>query len=98
MFTNPRPNLYESSEGFSVEVLGRTGMRYREGTRQLFVDSEVLQIPGIVIYTGRMRHWDAPHQEETVSDAERDRIVGNIRKAAHFYDFELQVIGPASAE
>ena len=98
MFTNPRPNLYESSEGFSVEVLGMTGMRYHEGTRQLFVYSEVLQIDGTVIYTGRMRHWDAPHQEETISDTERDRIVENIRKAFNFYGFELQVIRPASAQ
>jgi hypothetical protein len=31
--------------GFSVEVLGRTGLRYREAGRQMFVDSEVLTGP-----------------------------------------------------
>jgi hypothetical protein len=45
MFTSPRPNLCESSDGFSVEVLGRTGLRYCEGGRQMFVDSEVLSGP-----------------------------------------------------
>ena len=35
----------ESSDGFSVEVLGRTGLRYREGDRQMFVDSEALTGP-----------------------------------------------------
>jgi hypothetical protein len=31
----------KGSDGFSVEVLGRTGLRYRESGRQMFVDSEV---------------------------------------------------------
>ena len=51
MFTSPRPNLYESSEGFSVEVVGRTGLRYREADREMFVDSEVLTgSSGMAIY------------------------------------------------
>src|SRR5262245_49392708 len=37
-----RRNLYVSSDGFSMEVLGRTGLRYREAGREMFVDSEVL--------------------------------------------------------
>ena len=35
MFTTPRPNLYESSAGFFVEVLGRTGLAYREAGLRL---------------------------------------------------------------
>jgi hypothetical protein len=51
VFTSPRPNLYESSDGFSVEVLGRTGLCYREASRQMFVDSEVLTGPfGMAVY------------------------------------------------
>ena len=45
MFTSHRPNLYESSDGFPMEVLGRTGLGYREGERQMFVDSQVLTGP-----------------------------------------------------
>jgi len=37
MFTSRGPNLYKSSDGFSVEVLGRTGLRYGEANRQMFV-------------------------------------------------------------
>jgi hypothetical protein len=42
MFTSQGPNLYKSSDGFSVEVVGRTVLRYRQANRQMFVDSEVL--------------------------------------------------------
>jgi hypothetical protein len=51
MFTSPRANFYESSDGFSVELLGRTGFRYREAGRQMFVDSEVLtEVSGMAVY------------------------------------------------
>ena len=51
MFTSQGPNLYKSSDGFSVEVLGRTGLRYGEANRQMFVDSEVLTGPyGMAVY------------------------------------------------
>ena len=40
MFTSQGPNLYKSSDGFSVEVLGRTGLRYGEANQ-----SNVYKIP-----------------------------------------------------
>jgi hypothetical protein len=44
-FLEPEPNVIASTEGFSVKVLGRTGMRYTEGTRSVRIDSEVLAKP-----------------------------------------------------
>lgn len=66
-----RPNCYEGSDGYSVEILGRTGLRYREGPRSMFVDSEVLATPGgIVIYTSTIARWEPPHEaEELHADA-----------------------------
>jgi hypothetical protein len=93
MFTIPKPNLYVSSDGFSVEVLGLTGLRYCEGTRQMFVDSEVLAGPaGMGVYKSSIEKWDPPHEAESVSDADRNRIVENIRKAFRFQGFEIHMI------
>jgi hypothetical protein len=93
MFTTPRPNLFESSDGFSVEVLGRTGLRYREGNRTLFVDSEVLSgAAGIAVYRDTIARWEAPHDADTVDQADRERILNNIREAFRFQGFEIQVI------
>jgi hypothetical protein len=93
MFTTPRPNLYESSDGFSVEVLGRTGLRYREAERQMFVDSEVLTGPsGMAIYKDSIEKWDSPHEHVLVMSSDRSRIVENIRNAFRFQGFEIDVI------
>lgn len=93
MFTTPRPNLYESSDGFSVEVLGRTGLVYREGDRQMFVDSEILAGPsGMGVYRSTINRWSAPHDAEVVDEVERERIVNNIRDAFRFQGFEIDLI------
>jgi len=93
MFTTPRPNLYESSDGFSVEVLGRTGLCYREGKRKMFVDSEVVTGPaGMVVYRDSIVRWDSPNEAEIISEAERERILNNIRDAFRSQGFEIQVI------
>lgn len=77
--TVPRPNLYENSDGYSVEVLGRTGLRYREGRRTMFVDSEVLVPPaGIVIYTATVSRWESPHDSEELHPDACRRILDNI--------------------
>jgi hypothetical protein len=93
-FWEPEPNVIVSSEGFSVRVLGRTGIQYTEGERSLWIDSEVLGTPrAIAIFKETMRHWDGPHAGE-VSAAERDRIVGNIERAFDARGYHLQVQGP----
>ena len=93
MFTSPRPNVYESSEGFSVEVLGRTGLCYREAGRQMFVDSEVLIGPSaMAIYKDTIRKWDSPYDNVPVTDPDRHRILNNIRDAFRSQGFEIDVI------
>ena len=93
MFTLPRPNLCESSDGFSVEVLGRTGLRYREAGRQMFVDSEVLTGPsGMAVYKDTIQKWDPPDEMVLLTGQDRDRILNNIREAFRSQGFEIDVI------
>jgi Immunity protein 74 len=95
MFTSPRPNLCESSEGFSVEVLGRTGLRYCERGRHMhmFVDSEVLTGPsGMAVYKDTIQKWDPPYDKVPIIDSDRDRILNNIRDAFRSQGFEIDVI------
>lgn len=87
------PNVYECSDGYSVEVLGRTGLLYREHDRSLFVDSEVLALPaGILVYRDSIRRWQSPPGESEVSEAERDRIVGNVLAALRSQGIDVQVM------
>jgi hypothetical protein len=56
MFEIPRVNVIQSDEGFSVEVLGRTGLLYTEGSKSLHIDSEVLVGPtDLLVYTNSIR-------------------------------------------
>jgi hypothetical protein len=93
MFVVPRPNVIKSDEGFSVEVLGMTGLLYTEGPKSLRLDSEVLAGPhGLMIYSSSIRVWNAPHAGEIIDEARRDAIVENIRRAFRFRGFEIEVI------
>ena len=93
LFTSPRPDLCESSAGFSVEALGRTGLRYREAGRQMFVDSEVLTGPsGIAVYKDTIQRWDPPYENVPVTSSDRDRILNNIPDAFRSQGFEIDVI------
>jgi hypothetical protein len=91
---SPRVNLVESDEGFSVEVLGRTGILYVERDHVMFVDSEVLARPAIAIWLDRIQHWREPYQDEVLDEDKRARMVENIRRAVvEFWGSELEVIG-----
>ena len=92
MFSIPRVNVIESDKGFSVEVLGRVGLRYTENNRTMTVDSEVLEGPSaIVLYTDSIKTWDHPHRLDFMDEAVRQRIVENIRDAFRFRGMEIQV-------
>lgn len=84
-FTRPGLNTYESSSGFSVEVLGRTGLRYSEGGRTALIDSEVLSGEyGIWIDGNSLTKWDQP-DGSPISAAERGRILDNVKRAFDFF-------------
>ncbi len=93
-FSEPEPNVIESSTGFSVRVLGRTGMQYCEGERSVWIDSEVLATPrAIAMFKETIRAWEGPDPGE-VSSTERDRIAGNIKRAFDACGYDLQVQEP----
>jgi hypothetical protein len=93
MFKIPRANLIESDEGFTVEVLGRTGVLYTEGERSLRVDSEILGGPsGLAIYGDSIAHWDPPEDHEPISEEKRAEIVDNIKRAFEFRGIRIQIL------
>jgi hypothetical protein len=94
-FTQPEPNVIQSTNGFSVKVLGRTGMRYTEGKRSVWIDSEILatESPAIALHTESIRVWEGP--EPLVIDAqEKVRIVEDIRRSFAAFGYVLEVQGP----
>ena len=95
VFSEPEPNVIESSAGYSVRVLGRTGLEYSERGRSVWLDSEVLAKPrAIAIYTGSAKVWMDPEQPEPLSDADRARVVANIERAFTACGYEPELHGP----
>ncbi len=79
MFTAPRVNVIESDEGFSVEVLGRTGLKYVEGDGTLHIDSEVLATPSkLMVVVSKIERWDSG---KGISGRTRKKITDNILRA-----------------
>jgi hypothetical protein len=90
MFAMPRVNLIQSDEGFSVEVLGQTGISYLEGNRVLFVDAEVLSGPaGLIVYSSSITKWEDGNE---VGEAKHAQIIDNIRRAFQFRGIEIQIV------
>jgi hypothetical protein len=92
MFSSPRPNLIVSENGFSVEVLGLTGVEYREGERKTFVDSEILATKGIAIFSKSIKRWDTSLKSTEISLEEKQMIIKNIADAIAFMGEEVQVM------
>jgi hypothetical protein len=93
-FLEPEPNIIESSAGFSVRVLGRTGMRYSEAGRSVWIDSEVLAKPvSIVMVKSSIKVWEGDEPAQ-VTEEDRERIVANISRAFAACGYQLEVAGP----
>lgn len=92
-FYVPRPNVYECSDGYAVEILGQTGLAYREQGKCMFVDSEVLMPPaGILVYQDTIGRWQPPHERQTLSPSDRARILANILAVLGSQGVQVQVI------
>lgn len=92
MFRVPKVNVIESSDGFSVEVLGRSGLRYQEHDHVMMIYSEVLATEGIAIWERTIAKWEPPHDGEVVDSRRRDAILCNIKNAFEFRGTRIQVV------
>ena len=96
VFRSPRPNLIESDDGFSVEILGKAGILYREGDRAMEVSSELLApgAPyGLAVWKNSIEKWRPPHSDEQINADKRCVILENIRQAIRFTGDDIEVIG-----
>jgi hypothetical protein len=70
-----------TSDDVTVELLGRAGLRFRKGARRMIVDSEILAGPehSMCVFRSSIERWDPPHQDEPITEAQRARIIEDIR-------------------
>ena len=83
----------QSPAHVGITLLGRTGLRYTEDDRSMFVDSEMLARPnGIVVYRESISRWDPPHESQTLSEGDRERVLASIVAALRLQGFDVDVI------
>ena len=88
MFSSPRNNVVESDEGFYVEILGRTGIKYVEGSRVIFIDSEVLTGPhGMMVQKNSIQNWQVPPGD--IDASKKDKMIRDAHKVSLVKDFFL---------
>ena len=95
VFTKAGPNSVKSDEGFWVEVLGMAGILYREGEREIRVNSELMmkgKRAGIVVYSNSIKAWNPLYDSEAINADKKGRIVDNIRRAFQFKGWVVEVI------
>jgi hypothetical protein len=64
--------------GCAVRILGRSGIRYREGENILLADGEMLSGSfDFVVYTNSIRAWEG--SEVALTEERRQQIVGNMK-------------------
>lgn len=89
-YANPRPNVVESDDGFSFEVVGRSSIRYVEAGRAAVIASEILAVDAIGVWDQKMR-WEPPHDAEWMDAATRHLILGRMVEAFAAVGWPLQV-------
>jgi hypothetical protein len=61
-----------------VTILGRAGLRYRDGSKTAFIDCEVLAGPvDLVVYVNTIKAWEDNGQ--AIGDDVRKGIVANLQ-------------------
>jgi hypothetical protein len=81
-FSKTWGNRIRSSDGYSIRVLGRTGLEYKDDRVKLRIDSESMPQPwlGVVVYTGSI-----PDN----SELPRAEIIERLQRAFDFAGWRL---------
>ena len=84
-------NVIESDKGFSVEVLGITGLKYNENDKSYFIDSEVLNGPsGLIVFRNRIKEW-GENSNASLNEKKRAEIIENVKSAFKFKGYKIKV-------
>jgi hypothetical protein len=91
------PRTAQSSRGFTVRLVGRDLLEYREGDHVMTFGVEPTgpRVPEqLIFYTGRQYsvRWEPPFDGEPVSRARHEEIVQNVLRALGAMNLRAQVV------
>ena len=65
-------------KSYTARLIGRSLIIYREGDRNLRINTE-LAIDGLIVYLGKVTGWEPPHESELFGEDDVARVAANIR-------------------
>ncbi len=98
MFHIPRVNVIESDAGYSIEMLGMTGIQYRESDKSLLVHSEIggSETPTAAIWRDHFSKWDPPYEKEPVTEVQKTEILKRICSALKWRNIQVEIHSEAT--
>lgn len=79
LFVTIKTALFPS---YRVKIQGRAGIRYREGRKEMKIDSEMLFGKfDYVVYLGTISKWLPPHDHVPVTIKDKERIRQNLARS-----------------
>ena len=91
--------IVETEEGFSVQSLGLTGIKFTRGDKAYFIDSELLaKVPTtVVIWEESIKTWEDENpvlMGKPVDEATRKEIIESIRRALEWEGTLIEIAKP----
>lgn len=71
-----------SDEGWAVELLGRSELRYTEGDRDLSVYVERRAV--LIVHRDSIRRWEPPFHRDPLLEGKKAEIIGRVKTALDF--------------
>lgn len=90
-FHRTTPQGVEHSDGFVVRMGGRFGFQYVEGDHVASVYRDPGP-PASAIYRRTLTGWDAPFDDEELTDEKREQIFGRILAGLDFLEVPYEII------
>ena len=91
MFKKKWPGKIISDSGFELHIIGRGSLLYKQGSRIMKINSELLASNfGIGIYKNSIQKWEPPFENEIISKEKRQQILNNIKDALAFKNINAE--------
>ncbi len=92
MIRNLRDGNNISDEGFSVRILNRAELEYKEGRKVIRVEAEMLgdDSIGFAVVSNSINCWKGLRQKINIK--EKQRIINNIRKFFRVQGYKIRIV------
>jgi hypothetical protein len=94
MFSEPRINVIQSDEGYSIEFHGIDGLEYSEGEASVFMYAGSFSKNGtstLSISRHTIKFWSSRKGSRPVTEEERAKILERISAACKWKDMEVEI-------